>query len=68
MANARESLGVLKEIQFNEAENAFGDLIDTIKDIPDETKLKEAAGTIQQAVDKFDAAYTKINTTVCAGK
>jgi hypothetical protein len=68
MANARESLGVLKEVQFDEAENAFGEMIDTIKDIPDEAKLKEAAGTIRQAVDKFDTAYTKINTTVCAGK
>jgi soluble cytochrome b562 len=68
MANARESLGVLKEVQFAETENAFGELIDTIKDIPDEAKLKEATASIQQAVDRFEAAYTKINTTVCVGQ
>jgi hypothetical protein len=68
MAHARESLGVLKEVQFDEVEKAFGEMIDTIKDIQDEATLKEAAGTIQQAVDKFDTAYTKINTTICVGK
>ena len=68
MAKARESLGVLKDVQFGETENAFGELIDTIKDIPDEAKLKEAAGTIRQAVDKFETAYRKINTTICAGQ
>ena len=68
MAKARESLGVLKNVQFGETENAFGELIDTIKDIPDETKLKEAAAAIQRAVDRFDTAYRKINTTVCIGQ
>lgn len=38
------------------------------KDIPDEATPKEAAGTIQQAVNRFDTVYTKINTTICVGQ
>jgi hypothetical protein len=68
MANVRESLGVLKEVQFDEAENAFGELIDTIQDIPDEANMKEAAETIRDAVDKFDTAYKTINITICVGQ
>lgn len=68
MENVRESSGVLKELRIGATEDAFDAVIEAIRDIPDEATLREAGGTIQEAVRKFDAAYQVINTTVCAGK
>jgi len=68
MEKVRESSGILKDLLPEETDDAFSSMIETIRDIPDEATLREAGGTIQEAVRKFDAVYQVINTTICAGK
>ena len=68
MDGVRESAGDLKEVQLDKVDDAYDAMMDKIKGVSGKDTLGEAAGTIQEAVTKFAAAYKVINTTVCVGK
>jgi hypothetical protein len=64
--NLKDSASKLEDVQLNAVEAAFGDLKDTIQDIPDDATLAEALTSVKDAAVTMLGEIVQITTTTCS--
>ncbi len=61
----KKSAETLKEVQLQETEAAYNEMVSSVKGISDQASVAMAVNGAQAAAAKFEVAYKAINTTVC---
>ncbi len=61
----KASASKLEDVQLDAVEDAFGELKDSIQDIPDDATLSEALGSVKDAVVAMLSEIVQITTTTC---
>lgn len=64
-ATMKKSAETLKEVQIEETEAAYNEMVKSVKGISDQATVAQAVTGVQAAATKFDLAFKAINTTVC---
>lgn len=64
--NLKDSAGKLEDVQIDGVEDAFGDLQNSIQDIPDDATLAEKLAEVKDAVVATLGEIEQITTTVCS--
>ena len=63
--DVKDSAGKLEDVQLDALEDAFGDLKDSIRDIPDDASLAEALANVKDAAVTMLSEIVQITTTTC---
>ncbi len=61
----KDSASKLEDVQLDALEEAFGNLKDSVRDIPDDATLTEALANVKDAVVTMLSEIVQITTTTC---
>jgi hypothetical protein len=66
--DVKDSAGKLEDVQLDAVENAFDDLKDAIKNIPDDATLADALTAVKDAALATLSQIVQITTTTCSSQ